>query len=272
MFLPFGENIIETKKCRLSGQEFFVTDKDLALYEKLGVPAPTLCPEELYRNICSYRQELNLFPRKCDKTSEFILSCYRENTIFPVYQNKIWWSDDWSAFEYAMDFDFSKTFFEQYKSLQDVVPREGTTIFNSENCVYTGHCRNSKNCYLSFGVSKAEEAYYSYWVNGGRNVFDTCMENFCENIHDCADLIRCTSCFSCQECRDSQECYFSYQLKNCQNCIACSNLVGKQYYVYNKPVTADEFKKTLALIQSSADFWQKAKTTFEKIRSESLRP
>lgn len=98
------------------------------------------------------------------------------------------------------------------------------------------------------------------------------MSNFCENIYDCLDTIRCTFCVSCQECRDCQECYFSYQLKNCQNCIACSNLVGKQYYIYNKPATEEEFKKTLALLQSSTDLWQKAKNVFEKIRSESVRP
>ena len=165
MVISSHENIIEIKKCRITGKEFFVTDKDAALYEKLGVPSPTLCPEELYRNIFAYRQEWNLFPRKCDKTGEAILSCYREDTVFPVYQNKIWWSDEWSALDYGRDFDFTKTFFEQYAELQSLVPREGTTLFNSENCAYNGHCRNSKNCYLSALVSKAEDAYYSYWTN-----------------------------------------------------------------------------------------------------------
>ncbi|MBP7823448.1 hypothetical protein KA050_03795 [Candidatus Gracilibacteria bacterium] len=272
MFQPFNENIVEKKKCRITGEEFFVTEKDKALYEKLGVPAPTLSPTELYRNIFAYRQEWNLFQRKCSKTGVPLLSCYRENTVFPVYENKLWWSDDWSALDYGRAFDFSRPFFEQYKSLQDVVPREGTTIFNSENCTYNGHCRSSKNCYLSTLISKAENVYYSYWTNEGRNIFASSMTNSCENIYDCLDTIRCNSCVSCQESRDCQECYFSYQLKNCQNCIACSGLVGKQYYIYNKPSTAEEFKKTLALLQSDLTVWMKAKSVFEKIRSESVRP
>jgi hypothetical protein len=35
-FIPPGEKIIETKKCRLSGQEFFVTNKDLEFYDKIS--------------------------------------------------------------------------------------------------------------------------------------------------------------------------------------------------------------------------------------------
>jgi hypothetical protein len=36
MFIPPGEKIIETKKCRISDQEFIVTDKDLEFYEKVS--------------------------------------------------------------------------------------------------------------------------------------------------------------------------------------------------------------------------------------------
>jgi hypothetical protein len=35
-FIPSEEKIIETKKCRLSGQEFFVTNKDLEFYDKVS--------------------------------------------------------------------------------------------------------------------------------------------------------------------------------------------------------------------------------------------
>ena len=36
MIIPHGEKIIETKKCRISGKEFFVTDKDLEFYDKVS--------------------------------------------------------------------------------------------------------------------------------------------------------------------------------------------------------------------------------------------
>jgi hypothetical protein len=68
MFTPPNENIIETKKCRISGNDFVVTDKDSLLYEKLGVPPPTVCPDEFWKNLLGFRNEWNLFPRQCSKT------------------------------------------------------------------------------------------------------------------------------------------------------------------------------------------------------------
>lgn len=68
--LPPGEKIIETKKCRLSGQNFVVTDKDIELYEKLSptfqgkkyiISSPTLCPEERLRRKMSFRNERTLY-------------------------------------------------------------------------------------------------------------------------------------------------------------------------------------------------------------------
>jgi len=272
MYISPNETIIEKKKCRLTGEEFVVTDADMLFYEKFGIPSPTLCPRELWRNLFGFRNEWNLFPRTCSKTGQNILSCYRPDTIFPVYNHKLWWSDDWSGFDYGRDFDFSRPYFEQYKSLQDVVPRVGTTIFSSENCDYNSHARYAKNCYLSSLFAKTEEAYYSYWVTESRNIYDSAMCNVCENVFNCVDVMRCSRCFECQDCRDSSDCYFSYQLRNCQNCIACTCLAGKQYYIYNKPSTKEEYEKTLLLLQSSQEIWSKAKSVFEKIRTDSPRP
>lgn len=44
MYTPFDENIVEKKICRLTGEEFAVTDSDMAFFEKFQIPSPTLCP------------------------------------------------------------------------------------------------------------------------------------------------------------------------------------------------------------------------------------
>ncbi len=36
MFTPPGENIIETRKCRISGEEFVITEKDRDFYDMLS--------------------------------------------------------------------------------------------------------------------------------------------------------------------------------------------------------------------------------------------
>jgi len=68
--LPPGEKIIETKKCRISGEEFFVTDKDLEFYDKVSpvfagkkysIPSPTLCPDERMRRRMCFRNNRHIY-------------------------------------------------------------------------------------------------------------------------------------------------------------------------------------------------------------------
>lgn len=71
--IPPGEKIIEKKKCRVSGQDFFITDKDVEFLDKVSpilagkkyaLPSPTLCPEERMRRRISYRNQRNVYLRK----------------------------------------------------------------------------------------------------------------------------------------------------------------------------------------------------------------
>jgi hypothetical protein len=142
--LPPGEKIVETKKCRMSGQEFFVTDKDLEFYDKVSpvfggkkysIPSPTLCPEERQKNRIIFRKETNLYMRKCSLSSRDIISVYSPETPFPVYGNNEWWSDDWDV-PYR-DFSFDNSFFDQSQKLKNVTPHIASTLKNCINCEYS---------------------------------------------------------------------------------------------------------------------------------------
>lgn len=79
-----------TKKCRVSGKEFIIDERDQAYYERIGVPLPTLCPEERRRRRYAQRNERNLYRRKYGLTGEFILSNMGEHTGIPVYGAEAW--------------------------------------------------------------------------------------------------------------------------------------------------------------------------------------
>jgi hypothetical protein len=118
-FIPPGETIIERKICSLSGQEFFVTDKDLVFYEKISpifggkkysIPIPTLCPEERQRRRLSFRNARNVYMRPCSGTGKMIFSAYDVHAKNPVYENDFYYSDQWDPKAYHTQFDFSQTF------------------------------------------------------------------------------------------------------------------------------------------------------------------
>ncbi len=100
-----------------------MTDKDREFYEKISptfagqkyiIPSPALCPEERQRRRLAFRNERKLYHRKCDKTGNQIISMYSPDKPYTVYDQKVWWGDDWSAMDYGLNFDFDKPFFGQF--------------------------------------------------------------------------------------------------------------------------------------------------------------
>lgn len=67
-----------------------------------------------------------------------------------VYEYEYWWGDAWNPMDYGRDFDFSKGFFEQFRTLSIVVPKCHIEINPSENSIYTNQAGHNKNCYLIF--------------------------------------------------------------------------------------------------------------------------
>jgi hypothetical protein len=123
--------IIQTQTCPISGKAFHITQQDMDFYTKISptfagqkfvIPMPTLCPDERQRRRLSFRNERNLYRRKCDASGKDIISIYSPDKPYTVYDQQIRWSDSWDATEYGRDFDFSKTFTEQFGEMMREVP------------------------------------------------------------------------------------------------------------------------------------------------------
>lgn len=246
-----------------------LSENDRKLLARLGVDSPVQNFHEILQHLMSFRNEWVLHRRKCDFTGEPIISAYPDKTIFPVYKNEIWWGDKWQPQDYGRDIDFSKPFFPQIFDLQCVVPREGTSIFNSENCDYNSHARESRNCYLNSLTYRTEDTYYSYWAVNDKNVVDCFITNNSTLAYDCIDCDNLYECVHLQDCISCSNTYFSYQLRGCEQCIGCYNLVNKRLYAFNKPVTETEFKRIKSeLLNGSREGYLKGEKIFEDIISK----
>jgi len=257
------------KICKITGKEFQIPAKKLEFYKKMGVPVPNICPEEQMRQLMSWRNEMKLYQRPCSSSGKMIISAYAPDTPFPVYDNKIWWGDSWNPLDYGQNFDFSRDFFSQFQELLNKVPREGTSVFQSENCDFNGHIRNSKNCYLNSLVAECEDTHYSYWMVKDKDCVDCVMTNFSELCYECIDIEKCYDCVALQESANCNDCYFSLQLRGCDHCIGCTNLMKKSYYVFNKPVSKEEFAKKKQEIFASYKTFEQGKAFMKKVFRES---
>ena len=99
--------------CGITKQKFIVNDEDIKFYEKIDVPTPTLSPLLRMARIMSFRNERNLYTRKCDATGKTIISSFPSDSPHKVFESEYWYSEEFDALKYGREFDFSKSFFEQ---------------------------------------------------------------------------------------------------------------------------------------------------------------
>ncbi|MFA6324809.1 MAG: zinc-ribbon domain containing protein [Candidatus Paceibacterota bacterium] len=256
------------KICQNCKAEFKITDEDQNFYRKIKVPHPTFCPSCRLARKLAWRNERNLYKRTCDLCKKNIISMHKIEALFPVYCHDCWWSDEWDPLEYGQEIDFSKNFFEQYKELQKNIPRPSaysTANINSEYCNHSAHMKDS---YWIFGSWFSENCGYGHTLMNSKDCWDCIFmrkNNFCFFSSDCAD---CNQLFFSRQCSSCIDSYFIYDCRNCQNCIFSYNLRNKNYYIFNKPVSKDEFEKTKKEILCSRDSLEKAKNIFEKLIEE----
>lgn len=241
------EKIIKECTCKNCKTPFVITDRDLVFYERMDVPPPLNCPNCRLSRRMQERNARTLYKRKCDATGENLISMYHANHVFPVYKSDYWWSDKWDALDYSVDFDFKKPFFEQFKTLSDKVPHPSAFITNGtlQNSEYTNCVGYLKNCYMVFEADYNENCYHSTRINHCTTVVDCLFCYGCEVCHECVD---CQNCYNLRHSRDCISCidsFFLYDCKSCKNCIGCINQRHKQYMIFNKQYTKEEYEEIL---------------------------
>ncbi len=237
---------METRTCQNCNKGFDIEADDFVFYGKMGVPAPTFCPQcRIVRKMADTNERV-LYWRKCDLTGKQILSMYPSNAAFPVYDTESWYGDGWDAYDYGMDYDFSKPFFTQYKELLNKVPKmalvkQGTPI-NSE---YTHRVHGPKNSYMVFRATLSEDNCYCYVMNEARDCSDCFNITKCELCYECIDCENCYKLIYGQECEGCRDSYFLQGCYNCSHCVGCVNLRNKEFCIFNKQYSKEDYYKKL---------------------------
>ncbi|NVN97438.1 hypothetical protein HXX01_04410 [Candidatus Nomurabacteria bacterium] len=233
----------ETKVCQNCKLDFTVEADDFLFYEKIKVPLPTFCPECRMIRRMTWRNERSLFKRTCDFTGKSIITMFHPDLKIKVYDRDIWWSDKWDPTEYGMDYDFSKSFFEQYKELLSKVPLANLGNTNCVNSPYGNHNADCKNCNLLYASYMAEDTSYTQGAVNLKNCFDT------------YSLMKSELCYGDTLSGTLYQVHFSYHsddslnswflecCMNCQDCIGCINLRNKKYCILNVQYKKEDYLK-----------------------------
>ncbi len=253
--------------CLQCQKEFKNTDWDTEFYKKMGVPPPKNCPEcRLIRRFME-RNPKTLYYRTCNFTGKTTLSQYHQHQPFPVYSPESWWGDGWDGLAYGQDFDFKKPFFEQYATLKNKTPHLSlfNTIGTTQNSEYNNCTAYVKNCYLIAESDYCEGCLYSNLLKKCNAVADCSVCYECEWCYECVDCTKCYELFYSKDCQSCQESYFLENCISCAHCIGCINQRQKQYMIFNKQYSKEEYEKW------KIKFFLSTKVGREKIQNECLR-
>ncbi len=236
---------MDTPACQNCANSFMVFPEDLEFYQRIKVPPPTFCPEcRLIRRFLFFN-ERNLFKRRDDAGGKDIFSGIPPDAPHKVYDRDYWWSDAWNPMEYGRDYDFSRPFFEQVRELVRDVPWPGRDVRNLVNSDYCNDAAGLKNCYLCFNIEESQDSAYVNDAGYIRSSFDLTDAGAAELSYESIGVARCYRAFfsfSCDECRAI---WFCRDCVSCADCFGCVNLKNKQFHIFNKPYSREEYFEKL---------------------------
>jgi hypothetical protein len=255
------EKIIETKKCIKCGESFTITDWDRDFYTKISpifagkkyqIPDPVLCPDCRHQRRLAFRNERTLYHRTCDFSGKGIISIFspdpptgQAGKPYKVYEYAIRQSDKRNPLEYGREYDFTQPFTQQFNQLLLDVPRMSLSTMFNEHCDYVNQIRYCKDCYLCFDNGFNENCLYDGQSYHSQYVVDSFRIEKGEHLYDCFNVRESYKLFYAQNCTNCSSSYFLKNCVNCNNCFACVNLVGKDYHIFNKPYTKEEYETKL---------------------------
>lgn len=259
------------KKCIQCYKTFQIKSEDLEFYKKVGVPVPQICFDCRKQKRFMWRNERFLYERKCDLTGKKIISVYAPNKPYKVYEQSKWWSDEWDALVYGRDFDFSRSFFDQFKDLYLTIPKMSMMVNScSENSDYSLYLDIGKNCYLCISGAELEDCHYCFFTQYSKNCLDCAVSRRCELCYECLD---CDGCYNVNYAQDSTNCMDSWYLSNCHDChdcFGCINLQHKKNYIFNQEYSPEKYQKMITDYLSSSQSRKAAQEKFEDIKKRSF--
>ena len=164
---------------------------------------------------------------------------------YVVYCDRCWWSDKWSAADFARDYDPNKNFFELWNDLLHTVPLLGLSIdkVTSELSPYTNHCGNAKSCYLIYYSDQNEDSAYGFFLARNKNVWDSSAILECENCYDSRNSFRNYNVVGSVNSMSNIDSVFLQECDNCTNCFGSANLRNRQYVFFNEQMSKEEYQK-----------------------------
>ncbi len=235
------------RTCRQCGNSFQVYQEDIDFYQMFKVPPPTICPFcRKKRRFAHLMRVPKFFKRLCQspRHNEEVITVFPPDSPHKVYDFSYWHSDKWEAADCGRNYDFTRSFFHQFKELFFSVPhvtleRSSSTVNSDYSVGGTG----AKNVYYSGLGYHSENIMYCFDTRHTRDSVDCNLMNNSELCYGSVGSDYCSRCIFVIECNQCMDSAFLYNCKNCSNCFLSDNLRNGSYIFNNRQLNKEEYKK-----------------------------
>jgi hypothetical protein len=172
---------------------------------------------------------------------------YSADKPFQIIEDREWWDDAFDATVYGREYDFTRSFFDQFRDLMLTVPlphlhRDFSRMQNSNYC---NAATGLKNCYLCMAADEVEDTYYSFKVENLKNCVDVSFTNNSELCGNSAGLVKCYNVHFSEHCENSNDLSFCSDLSGCTACVGCINLRNKLHCIFNVQYSKEEYDQRI---------------------------
>ncbi len=242
--------------CQNCKNDFTIEPEDFVFYEKMKIPVPEICPDCRFKMRAIWRNETTLYSgRKCDLCTKDIVTIYNSKGPYKVYCSDCFNSDKWGANDYAQNYDFDLSFFEQLNNLLINTPKHCLGISAGDgpniNSDYVNMASGCKDCYLVFNTSPAEELLYSRGVRKGKFSSDIYFGVSLENCYESINIQESYGTTYSQNVVNCVDSHFILNCKNLVNCFGCVNLYNKSYCILNEQYSKEDYSEQVKQILGS---------------------
>ncbi len=262
----------ETRQCQNCKQNFAIAPDDFSFYEKIRVPPPTFCPGCRMQRRLAYRNTHAFYKRKDSFSGKEMISMYSPDKNLTVIDRKAWWGDSWDPINYGINYDFTKSFFSQWKEFRDKFPLQNLQQTKSVNSEYCNVAEESKDCYLISASWKNERVLYSDSITEIKDSADLHVVRRSQFSYE--DTV-CADSYQLFYSEDSHNCvnsYFLFDCRNCTDCFMCSGLRSKSHCFYNQQLNKEEYQKKMSKMDvGSHTLIENLKKDFEGMKLKSIR-
>lgn len=136
-------------------------------------------------------------------------------------------------------------FIKKFQKLYITTPQISHWTRQTENCDYGDIIVVSRNSYMCFWSSNMEGCFYCHESRKDNFCVDLFMCEECELCYECTDCSRCYNSNYLQDCKQCTDCSWSYHCIGCTNCFGCAGLRRKEYYIFNKQYSREEYFKKI---------------------------